>query len=131
MVSVTALAADVTIFLTLAGAVLTPSVAGAAGYATGLLIHYTLSVRYVFDTTATGKGETRLIAEFVASGLLGLTMTTLVITAATVGLGLSALPAKLAAIVASFVVVYTLRRCIVFAAPRAAAPAVSASHPSR
>jgi putative flippase GtrA len=73
-----------------------------------------LSVRYVFDARAAHKGQSRLFAEFAVSGLAGMAITALVI-AATVDLaGLPLLPAKILAVGASFLVVFALRRGVVF-----------------
>ena len=116
IVSALALAIDFVVFLALVGAVLRPSLAGAAGYAVGLATHYALSVRCVFDAEMTGKSEARLFGEFVASGLVGMAITVLVITVATDGLGLPPLLAKVAAVGASFLIVFLLRRTVVFAA---------------
>jgi putative flippase GtrA len=115
-VSALALGVDFLVFLTLAGPALRPSLAGAAGYAIGLAVHYALSVRHVFDAGSAGKSQARLLGEFIASGIVGLVITTLVIAAATELFGLPPLAAKIAAVAASFLVVYLLRREIVFAA---------------
>lgn len=116
LVSALALAVDFVVFLTLAGAVMRPSLAGAAGYAVGLAVHYALSLRHVFDARSTAKSEMRLVSEFILSGIAGLAITTIVIAAATELAHLPPLAAKMAAVVASFLVVYALRRCLVFAA---------------
>lgn len=115
-VSALALAVDFLVFLTLVGAVLQPSLAGAAGYGVGLAMHYALSVRYVFDAGTTGKSEARLFGEFIASGLIGMAITVLVIAVATDGIGLPPLLGKAAAVAASFLIVFLLRRSVVFAA---------------
>jgi putative flippase GtrA len=116
LVSMLALAVDFRVFLALVGAVLRPSLAGAAGYATGLALHYALSVRFVFDAGATGKSETRLVTEYFAAGFIGLAITVIVIDFAFGSLGLPPLPAKIAAASASFLIVFALRRMVVFAA---------------
>ncbi|RTL66447.1 MAG: GtrA family protein [Hyphomicrobiales bacterium] len=114
-VSVAALAADTCVYLGLAWSGLPPVAAGAAGYLVGLAAHYILSVALVFDAEASGKRQRRLVAEFVASGLFGLALTTCVISMAT-GLGLALLAAKVVAVALSFAAVYMLRRSVVFAA---------------
>jgi len=121
LVSMLALAVDFLVFLALVGAVLRPSLAGAAGYATGLALHYALSVRFVFDAGATGKSETRLVAEYFAAGSIGLAITVIVIDFASGMLGMPPLSAKIAAASASFLIVFALRRMVVFAARRTGA----------
>jgi putative flippase GtrA len=116
LVSVLAMALDWTIFLTLIGHAMPPAAAGIVGYATGLGLHYLLSVRFVFDAAATQKGCARLFGEFVLSGFVGVAVTGSLIALATSALGLGAIAAKLCATSASFVVVYSLRRGVVFAA---------------
>jgi putative flippase GtrA len=117
LVSAMALVLDFTVYLTLAGAAASPPVAGVVGYGAGTLLHFCLSVRFVFDAGATRKMGARLFGEFVLSGLVGMGLTAGVIAMATGLAGLAALPAKIIAAAASFVTVFTLRRCIVFAAP--------------
>ena len=97
---------------------MTGALAGAIGYACGLALHYMLSVRFVFDAAAAHKGQSRLVAEFALSGLAGMAITALVI-AVTVDLGgMPLLPAKILAVGVSFLVVFALRRGVVFAGRR-------------
>jgi putative flippase GtrA len=91
------------------------ALAGAIGYAAGLLLHYALSVRFVFDAAATAKGPTQLLGEFALSGLAGLGITISVIWLATDVAGASPLVAKIPAAVTSFLGVFALRRMVVFA----------------
>jgi putative flippase GtrA len=122
LVSALALVLDFTVYLLLAAGGTTGALAGAIGYACGLALHYLLSVRYVFDAAAAHKGQSRLITEFALSGLAGMAITALVI-AVTVDLGgMPLLPAKILAVGVSFLVVFALRRGVVFAG-RASAPA--------
>jgi len=115
VVSALALGLDFSVYLLLGAGGMTGALAGAIGYACGLAPHYTLSVRYVFDAAAAHKGQSRLITEFAISGLAGLAITALVI-AATVDLGgMPLLPAKILAVGVSFLVVFALRRRVVFA----------------
>jgi putative flippase GtrA len=115
LVSGLALILDFAVYLLLAAGGMQVALAGALGYACGLALHYMLSVRYVFDARAAHKGQSRLFAEFAVSGLAGMAITALVI-AATVDLaGLPLLPAKILAVGASFLVVFALRRGVVFA----------------
>jgi putative flippase GtrA len=122
LASLLAMALDWTIFLTLIGHAMPPAAAGILGYAAGLGLHYLLSVRFVFDAAAAQKGGARLFSEFVLSGFAGVAVTGSIIALATSALGLGAIAAKLCAASTSFVVVYGLRRSVVFAS-RALAPA--------
>lgn len=115
VVSALALVLDFTVYLLLGAGGMKGAVAGAIGYACGLALHYVLSVRYVFDPRAANKAQTRLLAEFALSGFAGLAITALVI-AVTVDLGgMPLLPAKVLAVGLSFLVVFALRRSVVFA----------------
>jgi putative flippase GtrA len=115
VVSGLALILDFTVYLLLAASGMMVALAAAFGYACGLALHYLLSVRYVFDPRAANKAQTRLLAEFALSGFAGLAITALVI-AVTVDLGgMPLLPAKVLAVGMSFLVVFALRRSVVFA----------------
>jgi putative flippase GtrA len=114
-VSVAALCVDMAVYLSLAATGLVPVVAGIAGYLVGMVTHFALSTRLVFAGRGVHKSETRLLAEFALSGLIGVVLTSAVIFAGTGILGLPALPAKLAAIIISFGAVYLLRSRVVFA----------------
>lgn len=116
IVSALALGLDFALYLTLIAGQTRPSLAGVIGYACGMAFHYLLSVRFVFDTRAVAKDQTRMFSEFALSGLAGMAVTTLVIAAATELAGLPPLPAKILAAGASFLLVYALRRTVVFAA---------------
>lgn len=113
-VSALALAVDFTSFLALARAGLDPTLAGALGYAVGLLVHYGLSRRFVF-VSASPKTERRLVVEFAVTGLAGIAITAAVIALAHDVFGLGAVAAKVIAVVVSFLAVFALRRQFVFA----------------
>ena len=115
LVSALALALDFTVYLALMKLAMGPPLAGAIGYALGTGLHYLLSTRFVFDARATDKVQARLFGEFALSGLAGMGITALVIALATEAAGLAALPAKVLAATASFLVVFALRRTVVFA----------------
>lgn len=114
-VSLVALGVDMGVFLLLTsrtGAV----PAAVAGYGAGLVVHFILSARYVFDASRTGKARARLFFEYGLSGLAGL-----LVTAATVAMtvdvaGLAPPYGKGIAVAFSFVTVFLIRRSIVFAA---------------
>ena len=115
LVSALALALDFTVYLALTALAVSPPLAGAIGYALGTGLHFLLSTRFVFDARATKKVHARLFGEFALSGFAGMGITALVIALATEGAGLAALPAKVLAAAASFLVVFALRRTVVFA----------------
>ena len=114
--SVVALGTDTAIYLAAAIAGFAPVVAAVIGYAAGMAVHYLLSIGWVFAGMDTRKSQARLILEFAASGLLGLALTAVTIAAATGFLGIGLLPAKVAAVVVSFAVIFAVRRALVFAA---------------
>jgi putative flippase GtrA len=120
-VSALALALDLTIYLVLTAATMRPSSAGVIGYGAGIVLHYLLSVRFVFDASATDKVHAHLFGEFALSGLSGMVTTAIVIAAATDLANLSVFSAKALAAGASFLVVFALRRSVVFAARRKSA----------
>lgn len=122
VVSALALLLDFAVYLLVAAAGAWPAAAGVIGYACGLGLHYILSVRYVFDARAAAKTEARLLAEFALSGLAGMAITALVIAATTDLAGLPLLPAKVLAVGSSFLVVFALRRGVVFADRKGLAP---------
>jgi putative flippase GtrA len=115
LVSGFALVFDFAVYFLVAAGGTRPAIAGAVGYACGLVFHYLLSVRYVFDVEAAHKGQSRLFAEFVLSGLAGMAITALVIAVAVDVGHMPLLAAKVLAVGASFLVVFALRRGVVFA----------------
>jgi putative flippase GtrA len=115
VVSGVALAVDFAVFLGLNWAIGYPTLAGVVGYGCGIVVHYQLSRRFVFDAARSEKSAHRLFSEFVASGLLGLAITAGVIAFATLALGLAPIAAKVLAAGASFLGVFLIRRTIVFA----------------
>lgn len=115
LASVGALAVDVAAFLALLAAGVAAAPASAAGYSLGILAHWLMSSRAVFQNSVAqgGLARTRQKALFVISALVGLGLTT-----AIVGLGDYAggdpRLAKVIAIVASFLVTWMIRSRIVF-----------------
>lgn len=116
VISAMALGVDFAAYLALADAGYPAPIAGVIGYAIGMLLHFSLSTRYVFKKKACGKSDGRLFTEFVISGAAGIFITALVISAATGIFHLSALTAKFCAVAISFLAVFLLRRGVVFAA---------------
>lgn len=115
LVSVAALVLDFAVYMVLVQLTEMPTLAGVIGYTLGLGLHYSLSVRFVFDIMATDKSIRRTFVEFVVSGLVGLCLTALVIWLATTVVGLPALIAKVLAVGISFLAVFAMRHAVVFA----------------
>lgn len=118
IVSAIALGVDLVIFTGLARSGVRAAVAGVAGYAVGLILHYALSVRFVFETAGSTKSGLRRFAEFVVSGGVGILITWAIIAFSTEVLHLPALIGKVGAVGTSFIVVFVLRKGIVFARER-------------
>lgn len=114
LVSALALGLDFSVFLALNSAIGHATISGVVGYACGIVLHYQLSRLFVFAPAASEKSAHRRFVEFIASGLVGLAVTAVVIAAGT-GLGLSPIVAKVMAAGASFLGVYAIRRTVVFA----------------
>lgn len=115
IVSAIALGVDLAVFsgLTMAGS--RARWAGVIGYGVGLIVHYILSTRFVFETRGSTKTTLRRFVEFVISGVVGLVITWAIIALAVDVMHLPALVGKIAAVGVAFVVVFLLRRGIVFA----------------
>jgi putative flippase GtrA len=114
IVSTLALVVDFTVFMVFNAVFGLPVLAGVVGYSCGIVLHYFLSRNFVFNAMRSPKSAHRLFTEFVASGLIGLALTALVIAVATGPLGLSPIVGKILAAGASFIGVFLIRRTIVF-----------------
>jgi putative flippase GtrA len=117
MGSAIALGSDVGLFMALLDLGIPPVAASALGYSLGILVHWLISSRLVFASTAApaGPARTRQKALFVASALAGLGITTAIMAAAAMA-GTLPIIAKLVAIVVSFQATYMLRKSYVFVA---------------
>ncbi len=112
--SVIALVFDVGLFSSLVAMAIDPTIASAAGYCIGIVIHWMVSANIVF-TGKTRDGTALQIqrALFAGSALVGLGIT--VSTVETLGrFGLDPLASKAVAIGISFVAVYAMRKWGVF-----------------
>jgi putative flippase GtrA len=114
VVSATALGCDVAVYATLLVSGIGPTVAGAAGYSFGGLVHYALSSRWVFPDTAGTRRIAPTFAKFLATGFLGLATTAAIIDVLT-RQHAGPFVAKAAAVVTAYLVVFLLRRTYVFA----------------
>lgn len=118
VVSAVALGLDFAVFLSLTGVGVRPASAGVFGYLAGGIVHYILSVMFVFEIAGQQKTTARRLGEFFLSGLVGLAITYAIITFANEVLHLPPLPSKMAAVGASFVIVFLIRRGFVFTGAR-------------
>ncbi|WP_416462614.1 GtrA family protein [Sphingomonas sp. VDB2] len=112
LASIAALASDFATFLALDHSGAWPVVAALGGYTVGLIVHWMISVRFVFDL---GDGPThgqRL--GFIASAMIGMGIT-MALVGALSALGLSPALAKLASVPVSFLSVYAIRKYGIFA----------------
>ena len=91
------------------------ALASATGYCIGIVAHWLLSSRTVFNDGLAGRGpeRTRQKAMFVISALIGLALTTAIVGAADLA-GIDPRIAKAFAIVCSFAATWLLRSRIVF-----------------
>ena len=112
LASLCALSGDMLLFLALLRLDVPPAAAAAAGYIGGLLLHWLISVRFVFTSVRRPTHGQRL--GFVASAAVGLGITTGVIGALGAA-GVEPAIAKLVAIPVSFLSVYAIRKYGVFA----------------
>ena len=112
LASVCALACDFLVFLGMSRAGVWPMGAAAMGYCAGLLLHWLLSVRFVF--LRDGDASPAQCAGFALSALVGLAVTTLLVGGFT-ALGLPPATARALAVPVSFLAVYAIRRYGVFA----------------
>ena len=117
LASVGALAVDVGSFLAFMEAGLHPTPASAMGYSLGILAHWLMSSRAVFQDSVAegGLARTRQKALFVISALAGLGLTTFIVTLGD-WVGALAMISKAVAIVISFTATWLLRSRIVFRA---------------
>lgn len=116
MASTAALAADLSLFLTLLQLDTHAVLAASAGYCAGLIVHWMISSRLVFRDYVrpfvTQRRKQK--AMFVASTFIGLGLTGLIVGVAG-PLGIDPRLAKLAACAVSFQAIYLLRKNVVFA----------------
>lgn len=119
LASVGALAVDVGSFLAFMAMGVAAAPASALGYSLGILAHWLMSSRAVFQDTVAQSGveRTKQKALFVISALVGLALTTAIVGAGDYAGGDPRL-AKLVAIVVSFTATWLLRSKIVFREPK-------------
>ena len=113
--SVAALAVDMGLFLALLAFAVPAAIGSAVAYSIGILTHWLISSRAVFNDTVAARGpeRTRQKALFVGSALVGLALTTAIVGLGEVA-GIDPRLAKLVAIVVSFAATWLLRSRVVF-----------------
>lgn len=121
VVSGLSLAFDLAIFFALTTAAWNATLAGVIGYCGGLVLHYAVSIRFIFDRQATAKTSARLWSEYAVSALMGIGLTAIVIEVS-IRLGIAAPMAKGLAVLVSFFAVFFIRRYVVFARGSALSP---------
>ena len=113
--SVAALAVDMGLFLALLAFAVPAAMGSAIAYSVGILTHWLISSRAVFNDSVAQRGpeRTRQKALFVGSALVGLALTTAIVGVGEIA-GIDPRLAKLVAIVVSFAVTWLLRSRVVF-----------------
>ena len=113
--SVAALAVDMGLFLALLAFAVPAAMGSAIAYSVGILTHWLISSRAVFNDSVAQRGpeRTRQKALFVGSALAGLALTTAIVGLGEIA-GIDPRLAKLVAIVVSFAVTWLLRSRVVF-----------------
>jgi putative flippase GtrA len=94
---------------------LAAALAAAIGYATGTLVHWLVSSRFVFPDRLADAGLQRGGQQilFIASAVLGIALTSAIVSWG-VEAGVHVLLAKAAAMIVSFMAVFLVRLTIVF-----------------
>lgn len=114
-VSAVALLTDLALFSALLAAGLAAVPASVLGYGLGIVVHWLLSSRLVFTDAVAPDGPERIRqkALFVSSAVIGLALTTAIMSGGTI-LRIEPHLAKLVAIIVSFQATYLARRVVVF-----------------
>lgn len=112
--SIIALAFDVAVFASLVALSIDPTIASAAGYCAGIVVHWMVSSNIVFTGKTRNGGALHIQrALFAGSALVGLGIT--VVTVELLGsIGLHPIAAKAIAVGVSFTAVYAMRKWGVF-----------------
>lgn len=116
-VNLVSLVVDYAIFLSLTAAFALPVLASMVGYGMAFTLNYHLSRQFVFGNDGMHKGSRRLLAQFMATGVLGVALTAAVTGLGVYGLGYSPAIAKTAAVLICFVTLYVIRSRLVFNRP--------------
>jgi len=116
--SMVALCADTASFLAFLQFGMSPALSAATGFLLGIAVHWLVSSRVMFadDVAARGPDRRRQQALFVASALVGLALTTIIVGGAA-SFAINPRLAKLVAVGVSFVTTSGLRHLFVFRQP--------------
>jgi len=119
LVSGLSLGLDLAVFaLLISATAMATAMAGALSCMVGLVLHYFLSVSFVFDASKTTKTHRQLVIEYLATGAMGFAITASAIYLTVDLAGLPAFLGKGFGIAATFVSVYLVRAGYVFAPAR-------------
>ena len=112
--SLIALGFDISVFAALVAFGNDPTIASAIGYCAGIVVHWLISIQFVFVGKTRSGGDLLLQRVlFAGSAFVGLAIT--VTTVELLGrAGIDPVPAKIAAIAISFFAVYVMRKWGVF-----------------
>ena len=105
---------DYTVLLTLTQMFGMPVLQSAFAYSAAIVVNYGLMKKFVFVRDMSHKSEHRLFMEFVGTGFIGLILTAVVVWLTVHVMKLPAVEGKTVAVLLCFVVLYFVRRHIVF-----------------
>ncbi|KKW93764.1 GtrA family protein [Sphingobium chungbukense] len=112
LASICALSGDFALFLLLNHMGLPPAIAALGGYSGGLVLHWLISVHFVFEMQEPATHAQRIA--FILSALIGMAIT-MALVGGLSGLGMQPAIAKLMAVPVSFLAVYAIRKYGIFA----------------
>ena len=105
---------DYTLLLTLTHFFGMPALQSAFAYSAAVVVNYGLMKKYVFVGDMSHKSEHRMFVEFVGTGFIGLLLTAAVVWLTVHVMKLPAIEGKTVALLLSFVVLFFVRRHVVF-----------------
>lgn len=105
---------DYTLLLTLTHFFGMPALQSAFAYSAAVVVNYGLMKKYVFVGDMSHKSEHRMFVEFVGTGFIGLLLTAAVVWLTVHVMKLPAIEGKTVALLLCFVVLYFVRRHVVF-----------------
>lgn len=105
---------DYTLLLTLTHFFGMPALQSAFAYSAAVVVNYGLMKKYVFVGDMSHKSEHRMFVEFVGTGFIGLLLTAAVVWVTVHVMKLPAIEGKTVALLLCFVVLYFVRRHVVF-----------------
>ncbi|HVZ03293.1 GtrA family protein [Hyphomicrobium sp.] len=105
---------DYTLLLTLTHFFGMPALQSAFAYAVAVVVNYGLTKKYVFVQDMSHKSEHRLFMEFIGTGFIGLVLTAAVVWLTVHVMKMPAVEGKTIAVLLCFVMLYFVRRHIVF-----------------